>query len=113
MTRCFSDVAATPRTTSILGRPMLDARMLDARIGRRRAALAALAAEMTAACEAEAIGTRSPTDAPADPAGWDRATWHGYLAAAMRLEAEYGPRMRRLRQEIDQLERLMSLPIAA
>lgn len=113
MTQCFSDVAATPRPTSILDRPMLGARMLDARIGRRRAALAALAAEMTAACEAEAIGTRSRTDAPADPAGWDRATWHRYLAAAMRLEARYGPRMRRLRQEIGQLERLMSLPIAA
>jgi hypothetical protein len=30
----------------------------------------------------------------------------------MRLEATYGPRIRRLRQEIGQLERLMALPIA-
>jgi hypothetical protein len=31
----------------------------------------------------------------------------------MRLEATYGPRMRCLRREIGQLERLMTLPIAA
>jgi len=55
---------------------------------------------MTAACEADAIGTRSRTSASADHAGWDRATWHRYLAAAMRLESEYGPRMRRLCQEM-------------
>jgi hypothetical protein len=31
----------------------------------------------------------------------------------MALEATYGRRMRRLRQEIGQLERLLTLPIAA
>jgi hypothetical protein len=31
----------------------------------------------------------------------------------MRLESECGPRMRRLCQEIGQIERLMTLPIAA
>lgn len=113
MIQFSSDGAATPRSSSILSRPVLDARMLGAQIGRRRTALAALEAEMTAACEADAIGTRSRTSASADHAGWDRATWHRYLAAAMRLESEYGPRMRRLCQEIGQLERLMSLPIAA
>jgi hypothetical protein len=40
-------------------------------------------------------------------------TWCRYLAAAMRLEAEYGPRLRRLHQEIGQLERLMTLLAAA
>jgi hypothetical protein len=104
MTQFSADRAATPPPSSVLTRPML-----DAQIGRRRAALA----EITAACQAEAIGARSRTGASADPAGWDQATWHRDLAAAMRLEAEYGPRMRRLRQEIGQLERLMSLPIAA
>ena len=113
MTQFSPDGAAAPRPPSILSRPMLDARMLDAQIGRRRAALAALEAEMTAACEAEALGTGSRTSTPADHAGWDRATWHRYLAAAMRLEAEYGPRMRCLHREIGQLERLMRLPIAA
>ena len=112
MTHRSSEDGATPRLASILSRPML-----DAQIARRRAALAALEAEMTAACEAAALGTRSRRDVPitsaGTSAGWDRAASHRYLAAAMRLEADYGPRMRRLRQEIGQLERLMILPIAA
>ena len=65
-----------------------------------------------AACETAALATRSVTDGPLDCERWDRATWHRYLAAAMRLETVYGPRMRRFRQEIGQLERLMTLPIA-
>jgi hypothetical protein len=44
---------------------------------------------------------------------WERTVWHRYLAAAMRLEPDYGPRIRRLCQEIGQLERLKTLPIAA
>jgi hypothetical protein len=87
--------------------------MLDTQIARRRMAIAALEAEMTAACEAAAFGARLRTRAPADQADWDRAVLQRYLAAAMRLEPDYGPRMRRLRQEIGQLERLKSLPIAA
>jgi hypothetical protein len=82
---------------------------LDRQIARRRACLAALETDMIAACEAAALGS----GARADPTDWGRATWHRYLAAAMRLECDYGPRMRRLRQEIGQLERLMTLPIAA
>ena len=85
----------------------------DLQIASRRARLAELEAEMIAACEAAALGTRSRTRATAERKHWDRTTWHRYLAAAMRLEATYGPRMRRLRQEIGQLERLMTLPIAA
>jgi hypothetical protein len=80
-------------------------------IVRRRAALAGLEAEMIAACEEAAVGTGSVTDGPFDCERRDRATWHRYLAAAMRLETVYGPRMRRLRQEIGQLKRLMTLQI--
>jgi hypothetical protein len=79
----------------------------------RRARLAGLEAEMIAGCEAAARGARPRTSAGFDREHWDRATWHRYLAAAMRLEATYGPRMCRLRQEIGQLERLMTLQIAA
>lgn len=79
----------------------------------RRARLAELETEMIAACEAAALGTRSRTNAASDRDRWDRTTWHRYLAAAMRLEATYGPRMRRLRQEIGQFERLRTLLIAA
>jgi hypothetical protein len=108
MTHRSSESGVTARPSAILSRSIL-----DAHITRRRAALAALEANMTAACEAAALGPRSWPGAPVDPAGWDRAAWHRYLAAAMRLEPDFGPRMNRLRQEIGQLERLRTLPIAA
>ena len=68
---------------------------------------------MNAACEAAALGTRSPARATCDRERWNRTTWHRYLAAAMRLEATYGSRLRRLRREIGQLERLKTLLTAA
>jgi hypothetical protein len=92
---------------------ILSRQALDVQIDCRRARLAELEAEMIAACEAAAVGTRPRTDATLDREHWNRATCQRYLAAAMRLEAVYGPRMRRLRQEIGQLERLTTLPIAA
>ena len=91
----------------------LSRQVLDMQIGRRRARLAELEAEMIAACEAAVHGTRAPPNAAFEREHRDRMTWRRYLAAAMRLEATYGPRMRRLRREIGQLERLMTLPIAA
>jgi len=91
----------------------LNRRMQDQRIARRSPRFVALEAEMIAACEAAAMGTHPPTRATAARVRWDRRTWRRYLAAAMRLEGTYGPRIRRLRQEIGQLERLMTLPIAA
>ena len=87
--------------------------LLTLRIALRRGRLAALEAEMTAACEVAALGTRSPAHATCDRERWNRTTWHRYLAAAMRLEATYGPRLRRLRREIGQLERLKTLLTAA
>src|ERR1019366_1675297 len=107
MTLCSPDGAVMPRSIVAFSH-----QALTPRIVRRRAALAALESEMIAACEAAALGVHPETDGPLDCEGWDRATWHRYLAAAMRLETVYGPRMRRLRQEIGQLERLMTLPIA-
>jgi len=94
-------------------RAWLSRQVLDQEIARRRARLVALEAEMIAACEVAAMGARPWTRATAARARWDRTTWRRYLAAAMRLEATYGPRIRRLRQEIGQLERLMTLLIAA
>jgi hypothetical protein len=91
----------------------LSRQVLDQQIARRRARLFALEAEMIAACEAEALGAHPGIRATAARERWDRTTWRRYLAAAMRLEATYGPRIRRLRHEIGQLERLMALPIAA
>jgi hypothetical protein len=99
---------AMPRPSAILSR-----QVLDMEVQVRRARLAELEAEMIAACEAAARGARPRTSAGFEREHWDRATWHRYLAAAMRLEAKFGPRMRRLRQEIGQLERLITLQIAA
>ena len=101
------DGAMSP-PSAILSRQVVDMQVLV-----RRARLAELEAEMIAACEAAARGARQQTSAGFEREHWDRATWHRYLAAAMRLEAEFGPRMRRLRQEIGQLERLITLRIAA
>ena len=58
------------------------------------------------------MGTRARADTTPEHAHWDRMTWRRYLAAAMRLEAAYGPRMHRLCQIIGQLERLKALLIA-
>ena len=69
--------------------------------------------EMVAACEAAAGGACSQASAVSKHKHRDRATWRRYLTTAMRLKAAYGPRMRRLRQEIGQLERLIELRIAA
>ena len=83
--------------------------LLTLQIALRRGRLAALEAEMTAACEAAALDPRSPARATCDRERWNRTTWHRYLAAAMRLEATYGPRLCRLHREIGQLERLKTL----
>ena len=106
MTLLSPDGGAVPPT-------ILNRQALDVQIARRRAHLAELETEMIAACEAAALGTHPPTSATSDRERWDRTTCHRYLAAAMRLEATYGPPICRLRREIGQLERLITLLIAA
>jgi hypothetical protein len=91
----------------------LDRQVLMLKIARRRTRPAELEAGMIAACEAAASGYPFRASATSTRRYWDRTTWHRYLATAMRMEATYGPRIRRLRQEIGQLERLMDLRIAA
>src|ERR1019366_1977767 len=99
-------------THPALPHPLSGQMLLTLQIASRRARLAELEAEMIA-CEAAALGPRSRANATCEREHWTRATWHRFLAAAMRLEATYGPRMCRLRQEIGQLERLRTLLIAA
>lgn len=82
-------------------------------IALRHESLAELEDEMVAACEAAAATAGSRCLNADDRSRWDRATWDRYLDAATRLEAGYGPRMRRLRDDIARLERLLELPIAA
>jgi hypothetical protein len=83
--------------------------LLTLQIASRRIRLAELEAEMLAACERALLDARPRRSASLDRKRWGRAAWHRYLAAAMRLEAAYGPRICRLRQEIAQLERLTTL----
>jgi hypothetical protein len=91
----------------------LDLAGLRSAVVLRRACLARLETAMVAACEHAAARGRADDVQMDDRATWDRATWQRYLDAAARLEPEYGPAMRRLLQEIDQLNRLMALPLAA
>lgn len=113
----LSDGGAMPLPSSSLSRgapparchPFNGAALLTIQIEFRRMRLADLEAEMVTACEAAALGGRTQKGRISDREGWDRATWQRYLAAAMRLEATYGPPMRRLRREIGQLERLKTL----
>ncbi|MGD0109650.1 MAG: hypothetical protein ABSC06_37340 [Rhodopila sp.] len=107
MTHLFLDGGAPPPSAR------LSRQALDLQIGHRRVRLAELETAMMAACEAAALGARPRTSATSGREHWDRPTWHRYLAAAMRLEATYGPPMRRLRQEIGQLERLTTLLVVA
>ena len=90
----------------------LNRQALDMQIARRRVRLVELEAEMIAACDAAAFGSRTSPNTGFGREHRDRTTWRRYLAAAMRLEATYGPRMRRLRREIGQIERLMTLLVA-
>lgn len=115
-----------PGPAAGLGRPMpamhpavlstpvrLDREALRFGVALRRACLAALEAELVEGCEAAAHAGDPYASASDDRSRWDRATWQRYLDAAARLESRYGPRMRRLRDDIARLERLLDLPVAA
>lgn len=79
----------------------------------RRKTLDDLATEMVGACEA-AAGSGNLRHASMDARQlWDRDAWHRYLDTAASLEPRYGQRMRRLRDDIARLERLLDLPVAA
>ncbi len=82
-------------------------------IASRSRHLADLEAAMAASCEAAAARGAPRGIRVDDRATWDRAMWQRYLDTAARLEPDYGPLMRRLLQEIDRLQRLLDLPLAA
>lgn len=105
----------SPRAAACPARqhPFSGSALLTLQLEFRRMQLAELEAEMVTACEAAAFGGRPRREAESDREHWGRTTWQRYLAAAMRLEATYGPRMRRLHLEIGQIERLMTVLIAA
>jgi hypothetical protein len=92
--------------------PRLDRKALRGGIALRRRQLLNLETAMIAACEASAARGHAPRVQIHDRETWDRATWTRYLAAAARLEADYGPPMRQIVREIAQLERVLALPVA-
>ena len=91
----------------------LDRGALQSGIAARQRTLAGVESAMVAACEQAAARGAPRAVRIEDRESWDRATWQRYLDAATRLEPEYGPRLRRLYHEIDQLSRLVALPLAA
>jgi len=107
-----SSVANLP-ATGCAHPPRLDLRSLHAAIAERRRKLLDLELAMVAKCEAQAARGRASTVQMHDRETWDRSTWDRYLAAAAALEGQYGPPMRRLLREIDQLERVLALPITS
>ena len=92
--------------------PNLDGKALHAGIASRRQSLLDLEAALVASCEMKAVRGRASSVRMDDRETWDRATWNRYLAAAAKLEPEYGPVMRKLLQEMGQLTRLAELPVA-
>ena len=107
-----STALGLPPIPSEARRP-LDRQRLNTGVVTRQKRLAEIEMEMVAACEHAAARGAASSVRIDDRGTWDRATWDRYLAAAARLEPDYGPRLRRLYQEIDQLNRLIALPLAA
>lgn len=106
-------IGRTDPTAAPVAPIRLDREVLRLGVALRREALARLQEEMVAACEA-AAGLGDPrTCAPDDRASWDRGAWRRYLDEATRRESIHGPRMRRLREDIARLERLLDPPVAA
>jgi hypothetical protein len=101
-----------PRTPASAARH-LDRDHLRSGVVARRRPHAELETAMVAACEAAAARCTARGVRIEDRTSWDRTMWQRYLDAATRPEPQYGPAMRRLYQEIEQLERLLALPLAA
>lgn len=91
--------------------PTLSRAALRAGIDRHRETLAGLEAALAADCEAAAARGRSRHVDMQDRETWDQVTWDRYIDAAKRFEPDYGPRMRKLLNDIDRLTRLYDLAV--
>ena len=91
----------------------LDGSGLRTGIAGRQQLIHTLEQQLVSECERAATRHASPFVRIDDRATWDRATWDRYLTTAAGLELDYGPRLHQLYREIDQLERLAALPLAA
>ncbi len=99
---------ASQRVTADL-EPIDDLGSLSQRLAARREDQLELEMAWVAAAEGQAArkthGVRID-----DRATWDRAMWDRYLAAASSLEADFKPKITRNIEEIEILEKLLTLP---
>ncbi len=106
-----------PLPAAFAARPSsrLDREMIRRSLMLRRKRLAELEEQMVDGCNAVAERDQHKTETatPRDRRRWDRAAWSRYLDAAAQMEGSHGPRMRRLRDDIARLERLLDLPVTA
>ena len=103
----FVDPSGSPQM------PHLDRRGLHVGIADRCRRIQNLENRLVGSCERAAERHAPPHVRIDERETWDRATWDRYLTAATQLEPDYGPALQRLYREIDQLERLAALPLAA
>ena len=97
---------ARPLFTTLLGdRSRLRSALLD-----KRTTITRLETAWVAAAEADAAVGRSQAVRMDNRETWDSRTWDRYLAAASKHEPDYRPRIKRLLSEIDNIEKLLSLP---
>lgn len=91
----------------------MDHQALNRGIALRKAEARRLQTEITLACEKAASRSYRNRQLPADPSDWDHATWDRYLSEAARMEHCFGDRLRKIFREIQALERLAAMPLAA
>jgi hypothetical protein len=89
--------------------PTLNRQILLDAVAHRRARIAELEDDLVAECEAAAVRLRTIAVRHDDAATWDRAAWDRYVARVVALEPVFGPRLRRLREEVARLDRLAAL----
>ena len=102
--------ALPPASAALAFAQLGDRSRLNAAVLNKRATIARLEAEWVAAAEADAAAGHARTVRMDDRETWDAATWNRYLTAASKHEPDYMPRIRRLLTEIDNIEKLMTLP---
>jgi hypothetical protein len=82
-------------------------------IARRREEALKINTDIDIACD-KAANRGCPRDqASADRSEWTHAAWNRYVAAAVEMDRLYSARLSRLYRDIEALERLSALPLAA
>ncbi len=83
---------------------------LNRLIASRKADAGQIQTEIIIACESAARRTRYQRKRPAD---WNNAAWRRYVSEAAQAQYRFGDSLRQIYHEIDALERLAAVPVAA